>query len=155
MKKSSKENFRFRWVLVNELAIGTAPLTNEHILKLKREGISSILTLCSENEVKLVDKLEEFFNYKRFILPDHKSGRDPTLTELKTSLELLSSLKALGPTFVHCLAAIERSPLICIGWLIKEKNLSAQQALEYMTQINPGTNPLPSQFNVLKSLFVR
>lgn len=145
--------FRFKWVLLNELAIGTAPLKQKHILKLREEGIKSLFSLCSNKEVNLVSNINHFFNHRSLVLPDHKSGRAPSSFEMKSALEIIFELREYGPVFVHCVAAMERSPLVCMAWLIKEKKLSPQQALDYMMQINPGTNPLPSQFKVLKSLF--
>ena len=54
-----------------------------------------------------------------------------------------------GPIYIHCFAAMERSPLICIGWLMKAKGYSLQVALDYLMQIHLGTSPLPNQLNLL------
>jgi len=54
--------------------------------------------------------------------------------------------------FVHCLAAMERSPLLCMAWLVRSRGLSPQRALDYLQQQHPGTNPLPDQWRVLKQL---
>ena len=45
---------------------------------------------------------------------------------------------------------MERSPLICLAWLMKEKNLSSSEALDYLMQVHPRTNPLSGQLAVLK-----
>mgnify|MGYP001214281408 FL=1 len=68
---------------------------------------------------------------------------------------MLSKLKKLisfGPVFVHCIASMERSPMICMAWLIKEHNLSVQEALDYLMNIHPGTNPLREQIEILEKL---
>jgi protein-tyrosine phosphatase len=44
---------------------------------------------------------------------------------------------------------MERSPLVCLAWLMRERGLSRLQALDYLMQVHPGTNPLPGQLNVL------
>ena len=67
-------------------------------------------------------------------------------------MKILTEIKLLGPVFVHCVASVERSPLICMAWLIKMHNLSPKQALDYLMEIHKGTNPLPSQYNILLSL---
>ena len=57
-----------------------------------------------------------------------------------------------GPTFVHCVASIERSPLICMAYLIKKCNLTPIEALDYLMEVHPISNPLPGQFAILKKL---
>ena len=47
---------------------------------------------------------------------------------------------------------MERSPLICIAWLVVENNYSLQIALDYVMQIHPGTSPLPGQLDAIKGL---
>ena len=51
------------------------------------------------------------------------------LDELKTALGYLAELKQEGPVFVHCVAAMERSPLVCLGWLVQEHNMTSQAPL--------------------------
>ena len=47
---------------------------------------------------------------------------------------------------------MERSPLVCIAYLMKEKNITKQVALEYLMQVHPGTSPLPEQLDILNFL---
>ena len=98
-----------------------------------------------ENEIKNDLNLDELFEHKRYVLPDHKTGKILSSIELNESLEILRNLLKSGPVFVHCYAAVERSPLVCMAWLMKEHHLTLQQSLDYLMQTNPGTNPLPDQ----------
>ena len=144
--------FKINWVLNEELAVGTAPQKQKDLEKLADEGIKSIFSLCDENEVKNDLNLDEFFEHKRYVLPDHKTGKILSSIELKESLEILRNLLKSGPVFVHCYAAVERSPLVCMAWLMKEHRLTLDQSLDYLMQSNPGTNPLPGQLRVLKEI---
>ena len=148
----SLNRFKINWVLNEELAIGKAPSKPEHLKKLSEEGIKSILSLCGENEVNSDLKLHKSFYHKRFVLPDHKTSRIISNVELSESLIILKDLLKNGPVFVHCYAAVERSPLVCMAWLMKEHKLTFQQSLDYLMQTNPGTNPLPGQLKVLKEI---
>lgn len=65
------------------------------------------------------------------------------------ALQALVELQAEGPVFVHCVAAMERSPLICLAWLMRKRGLTRLQALDYLTELHPGTNPLPEQLALL------
>ena len=140
------------WVLNNEIAVGPGPQTILHIKNLKEKGIVGILSLCSKEELPPPDGIENQFTCKRFILPDHKYNRLITLEELDLALNKLEELIELGPVFVHCVAAVERSPLLCMAWLVKKKNLSVQQSLDYLMQVNRGTCPLPSQLKILRQI---
>lgn len=151
-KSNIGRKFLFNWVLTNELAIGNAPKNEEALNKLKKEEIKSVISLCSEEESKLADNIQNLFDCNRIILPDHKSGRYPSLNELVNVLDVIENLKNNGPIFVHCVAAMERSPLVCMGWLIREHGLETLEALQYMMQIHKGTSPLQGQLDLLNRL---
>ena len=144
--------FSFNWVLINELAIGTGPRSKFDLLKLESEGIKSILSLCSENESTPPKEINTLFNCERIILPDHTYEKKITFDEIKFTLNKLEELKSNGSVFVHCKAAVERSPLICIAWLVKNKRLTVQQSLNYLMRINSGTCPSMEDLNLLNKL---
>ena len=152
LKSNNEKKFLFNWVLTNELAIGKAPKNYIALEKLKKENIKSVISLCSEEESKLAENIQNIFDCHRIILPDHRSGRYPSLEELVKVLDVIEKLKNNGPIFVHCVAAMERSPLICMAWLIREHGLETLEALEYMMQIHKGTSPLQGQLDLLNKL---
>ena len=145
-------HFSVDWVLIDEIAIGPAPRHTRHLDQLQELGIQGVLSLCSEAEARPPQGLSDLFITRRFVLPDHRAGRLPEIDELKEALAHLSELSSQGPVYVHCVAAMERSPLVCLGWLVKEHNLSPESALDYLMQQHPGTNPLPGQLSLLKIL---
>jgi len=142
----------FDWVLINELAIGTAPREKEDVLFLKDKGIKGVLSLCSEQEVKPPSELKDNFICQRFILPDHKYPNLPSVEEIKNAIKILSKIMEIGPIYIHCVAAIERSPLVCMAWLIVKKKLTYNQAYNYLVDVHPTTNPLPEQLLLLQNL---
>ena len=155
MTRSNKKQRKYRadWVLRDEIALGSAPKRIEHLNYLNDLNIRSILSLCSEEEAPPPLEMKDKFTCSRLVLPDHRQGRLPKSSEIKAALNLLKDLKEnSGPTFVHCVASMERSPLICIAWLVVENNYSLQIALDYVMQIHPGTSPLPGQLDAIKGL---
>ena len=149
----SEFKFNFNWVLINELAVGNLPITNDAIKILKQNKIISVLTLCSKDESIELERISKIFNYRNITLPDHRYNYDLQKQDIINTLEVLSELIKLGPVFVHCVAAMERSPIISMAWLIKSKKLNTEQALDYLMQVNPGTNPLPIQLKVLREYY--
>jgi predicted protein tyrosine phosphatase len=149
---SSRSRFRIDWVLVNELAIGPAPRAERHLERLADQGMRAVLSLCSPEEAPPPEGLEQRFACGRLVLPDHRAQRLPKLQELGEALALLEQLRAEGPVFVHCVAAMERSPLVCLAWLVSRHGQSPQAALDYLMQVHPGTNPLPGQLRLLDQL---
>ena len=75
-----------------------------------------------------------------------------SIGQLEQALEALAELRSHGPVFVHCVAAIERSPLVCLAWLMREHGLSRQNALDYLLQVHPGTGPTAAHLMLLTQL---
>ena len=144
--------FRLDWVLVQELAVGPAPRAERHLERLTEVGVTAVLSLCSEQEAPPPAGLESRFECRRLVLPDHRVERLPELAQLEQALEALAELRAKGPVYVHCVAAMERSPLVCLAWLVRRHGLTPQRALDYLMQVHPGTNPLPGQLALLAQL---
>lgn len=143
--------WRISWVLRGELAVGPAPRYASHGARLLEEGITGVLSLCSESEAPppvLPLRLQQ----RRLVLPDHRAGRPLRLEELERALELLAELQLQGPVYVHCKAGVERSPLVCLGWLMQRRRLGQLDALDYLMQVHPPTGVLPQQLEVLAQL---
>jgi predicted protein tyrosine phosphatase len=152
MPAAGQSRFRVDWVLVQELAVGPAPRAERHLERLTEAGVTAVLSLCSEAEAPPPPSLETRFECRRLVLPDHRVERLPQLAELEQALAALAELRATGPVFVHCVAAMERSPLVCLAWLVRRQGLTPQRALDYLMQVHPGTNPLPGQLALLARL---
>jgi protein-tyrosine phosphatase len=153
-----RSSFYINWVLKDRLALGPAPKSLGHLDFLTSVGIISILSLCAESEIKGLEfdstsVLENNFQHYRFVLPDHKAGRSPTTNELQHALLLAENALSLHPPlFIHCVASMERSPLVCLGILMRKYKLSSLAALDYLHQIHPPTNPLPEQLAILNQI---
>ena len=144
--------FQVDWVLIDELAIGPAPRKQRHLERLHELGIKGVLSLCSITETEPPEKFAQSFQTRRIVLPDHRAGRMPTTQELERALQNLRDLLKHGPMYVHCVAAMERSPLVCLAWLVRQHRMTPERALDYLMQQHPGTNPLPGQLALLHDL---
>ena len=144
--------FNIDWVLRDELAVGAIPKTYKDILELKKNQIQSILSLCAKDEYPVKINCEEYFSCKRVVLPDHKYKNPPNIEQLNLALDTLESIINSGPVYVHCVAGVERSPLVCMACLVKKHDLTPTQALDYLMDIHSGTNSLPKQLRLLHHL---
>ncbi|MEX1316706.1 MAG: dual specificity protein phosphatase [Synechococcaceae cyanobacterium] len=142
--------FRLSWLLVDELAIGTAPLHDDSLDQLEQEGVAAVLSLCSELEAPAPPGLAARFRIARVELPDQRAGRWPRAEELQAAMLALHALRSHGPVYVHCVAAMERSPLLAIAWLMATRDLSLESALAYVQATHPGTAPFSQQLEVLR-----
>ena len=146
------ESFICDWVLTRKIALGRAPKDPKHIKVLHEEGIKSIFTLCGEEDFKFSKNLLNQFKCQRFVLPDHKEGRLPSIDELINALKILKKLQNFAPTYIHCVASMERSPIVCIAWLVYECGYSPDVALAYVMQVHKGTSPLAGQLQLIDQL---
>ncbi len=143
---------RITWLLSDELAVGTAPCSNEDLDRLEQEGVRALISLCSAEEAPLPGGITERFHWVRLPLPDHNHHCAPTIEQIAVVLVELSRLRGHGPVYLHCVAGVERSPLVAMAWLIQSRRMGWQAALDYVQQTHPGTSPLPEQLAVLRSL---
>lgn len=148
-KVNIKSDFIFNWVLRNKLAIGSAPNNEKDFLILKKNGIDNILNLCSKNESNYYFKIKDDFDYRRYILPDHKCKESIDIDQIFKILQFIEHNFDKSKIFIHCLASVERSPIICIAWLVRYKKLNVQDAYIYLSQIHKRTNPLQEQLKLL------
>ncbi len=146
-------NFKHNWVLSDKLLVGEAPQNKENLNLLKKYNIKSILCLCDENEFQLNDEILNNFKFTRVVLPDHKNNRSITFTEIRKSLSTLINFLKEGKVYIHCFAGLERSPLICMGYLMYSKNITLIESLEYLMSVNPGTSPMQRNLDQLEKFF--
>ena len=145
----------FNWILINKLAIGTPVNSDKKKLLLNKKGIISILDLRNKYDFrnskqnKYVEYLMEF-EYENVQLPDQNTGRLARTEEITRAVNMLQKLLIKGPIYMHCLASIERSPLISIAYLHLVKKISLIQSCDYVKQQNDLTNVSLRQLENIK-----
>ena len=154
MTNKANYKFSFNWILINKLAIGTCPTKEADIDLLKAKKVKNILGLCSEEEVKWNEKININFSCFRVILPDSNQNILPNQEQLSRALNLLKDLVSKDITFIHCVAAMERSPLICIMYIMGKYNLSLEEALDFVKRVNNNTNPTNDQLSCIKNYII-
>ncbi|WP_094556696.1 dual specificity protein phosphatase family protein [Synechococcus sp. 1G10] len=143
---------RITWLLRDELAVGTAPCSVDDLNLLESHGVRNVVSLCAVEEAPPPGGMAERFRCVRLPLPDHRHQCAPTAQQLGAVLAQLANLRRHGPIYLHCVAGIERSPLVGMAWLIHSRRMGWQDALDYVQQTHPGTSPLPEHLSALRSV---
>ena len=142
-----KYQFIFNWILIKKLAIGNSPKEKDNISLLINKGVKNILALCSESEAEWCSDLSKNFKAKRIVLPDSRTKDLPTFNQLKEAYDSLDNFLNDGITFIHCYASIERSPMLCIMYIMKNYKLNLEEALDYVLRKHKYTNPKNNQLS--------
>ncbi len=115
-------------------------------------GFRGLLTLHSPEEASLPAWSEQLVR-RQIVLPDSHVNAPLTVEDLTVAADTLASLlETAAPVYCHCLAGVERSPLVCLAYLCRHRGLSLTSALNHLQQMHPLTCPTPEQLKVLGRL---
>ncbi|MFQ6539990.1 MULTISPECIES: dual specificity protein phosphatase family protein [Aphanothece] len=70
---------------------------------------------------------------------------------LPAAVVALEALLREGPVYLHCQAGLERSPLVAMAWLMQQRRLDLQAALEYLREVHPASRPQAEQLAALRA----
>jgi len=145
----------YSWVLTRQLAVGPMPSSPAHWQQLEQAGLRSRFSCCYPRE-EGATPLPAHWRSDGMPLPDHRLQEPLQLDRLAEALERAERLLAHGdPVYLHCLAGIERSPLLAVGLTARQRNLSLFEALDWVRRCHPPALPLASQLELLEQLLQR
>lgn len=151
-RKKNTRSLKIRWVLPNQLAVGRYIHPGEESI-LTQAGIHSVLALCEEIEAQTPPIVQEHFQVMRHPLPDSHKAVSLNPHDVMAALNILhNNIVHHRPTYVHCLAGMERSPTLCIAYLCLFKGYGLWESLNWVKQVNPRTCPTETQLDVVRSL---
>jgi atypical dual specificity phosphatase len=140
----------FDWILAHRLAIGPLP-KKAWLQSFEEQGIRTIISLCSEVEGKLPKAMAAQFRCVRVPLPDSHYRRSLIPAELEEAVDLIHwNLQKRQPVYLHCLAGIERSPLVAIAYLCRYCSMDLLDATGWLAHVHGSSQPTPSQLKVVR-----
>jgi atypical dual specificity phosphatase len=140
--KVSNKPTNFSWVIDNKLAGSGTPMTSEQYRWLIKNNIKSIVTVREFPLPRkwLVDNEKETIinDYKFVYVKDYGV---PSLEVLDNIVDYINIkiTKEKKPLVVHCAAGKGRTGTILAAYLLKQDNISSQEAINKIRSLRPGS----------------
>lgn len=151
------------WNRIDEsIILGGIPLKNkDHIDKIKEEGVLAVLTLLEKFEFEKKGLLSvpvlpeewkrEGVEYMHIEVADFSPL---SLGNIERGVEYISQQVLQKKTvYVHCKAGRGRSAVIVICYLMKQKKMSPEEALEFVKGQRPLVKPNRVQMECIRQYY--
>lgn len=142
---------RFSWVLPHKLAVGSFPNSTTSIMKLRREGITAVLSLTEAQERVVPTELGHSFLWEQVQIPDGYTGGIPSEQQFAQAMSTLDRWYRKGHVvYVHCLAGVGRSASVCALYLAHRQGLSLMDAITMVKAQHKYAAPDSNQVEVMQ-----
>lgn len=145
----------YSWVLTNQLAVGPLPSSPAHWQQLESAGLRSCFSCCYPEEEGLCVP-PAHWGRAGCPLPDHRGQEPLDLERLASALDAAEQLlQAEPPLYLHCMAGMQRSPLLAVGLTARLRQLSMLDALDWVRRCHPVAQPVFSHLELLERVLAR
>jgi hypothetical protein len=128
------------------------PVSAAHWQQLDEAGLRARFSCCYPEEEATLSVPLHWLS-EGVSLPDHRRQEPFEAARLAMALERAQNVLREGPPlYLHCMAGIERSPLIAVGLTARERNLPLFDALDWVRRCHPVAKPIVSHLEVLERL---
>lgn len=141
----------YSWVLNGRLAIGPMPRTAAHWQQLEGAGFRSRFSCCYPDEEASAPP--DHWLQACVSLPDHRRQEILRPERLREALDAAVAIVEAQPaTYLHCMAGMERSPLVAAGVVARLRGVDLLAALEVIRLCHPRAMPIYSDLDVLEAV---
>lgn len=142
----------YSWVLTRRLAVGPMPASPAHWKQLEQAGLRARFSCCYPLEPAPAPPPPRWRS-DGVPLPDHREQEPLEIERLAEALERAGRLLSeAAPLYLHCLAGVERSPLLAVGLTAWQRHLSLFDALDWVRRCHPPARPIASHLEQLERL---
>ncbi len=111
--------------------------------RLKENGIGAVVT-AADLKYEFPPEIKQI----KLIFEDKPN--EPLLPQVSKAVEFIEEQRKHTGVVIHCVSGISRGPAVTIGYLIKAKNMSFEDALEAVKGKRGCTDPNPGFVEQLK-----
>jgi len=154
-KRINKRRMKFNWIIKDKLAASNIISSVSDIEFIKNQGINSVLCLVEESELYF-ESIEEYENIlkKYNIELKHIPIKDfnaPTLNQIIEAVKWIEfNIKNNKKVLVHCFGGLGRTGTIISSFLVYYKRISADEAIEFVRLLRPGSVESFSQVQAVR-----
>jgi atypical dual specificity phosphatase len=142
---------RFSWILPQKLAVGSFPNATTSVSRLRREGITAVLSLTEKHERLVPEDVAHSFLWEQVPIPDGYKGGIPTEAQFAQTIQILDRWYRKGHVvYVHCLAGVGRSASVCALYVSQEKGLTLKEAIAHVKAQHSYASPDVNQIEVME-----
>lgn len=122
----------------SHVIVGAYPFAAD-VASLRGEGVRAVVNTCEEYKGPIIQYEQHGIEQLHIPTTDFTH---PRLSDVEAAVEFIQKYKLQNDTvYIHCKAGRARSATIAMCWLIKYRNMTAQQAQEHLLAARPHINP--------------
>ena len=131
------------------LAVGPSPQRRDHANHLRQQGIVAVLRIYEQQDLQPSADLQQPFGCWKDLHIEPTSPTRQLALQLSQGLRWLNELLPKGPLYVSCSAGRDRSPLLCMAWLMHRRGMTLIQAMDYLMRVHWPSRPWPDHLKAL------
>ncbi|GLT98618.1 hypothetical protein SLE2022_161160 [Rubroshorea leprosula] len=147
----NKIQSEFRWwdEVDQYLLLGAVPFPKD-VLRLKRLGVSGVITLNEPYETLVPTSLYHAHGIEHLVIPTRDYLFAPSPSDIRRAVDFIHKNASCGrTTYVHCKAGRGRSTTIVLCYLVEHKHMTPAAALDYVRSSRPRVLLAPSQWKAV------
>ncbi|WOK93851.1 dual specificity protein phosphatase DSP8 [Canna indica] len=148
----NKIQAEFRWwdEVDQFLLLGAVPFPKD-VPRLQRLGVQGVVTLNEPYETLVPSSLYQTHGIDNLVIPTRDYLFAPSPGDIGRAVDFIHRNASSGrTTYVHCKAGRGRSTTIVLCYLVKYKNMTPADALEYVRSRRPRVLLAPSQWRAVE-----
>lgn len=155
VRNKIQTEFRW-WDRVDEfILLGAVPFPAD-VPRLKALGVAGVVTLNESYETLVSTSLYLDHGINHLVIPTRDYLFAPSDGDIDRAIEFIHSNASCGKTtYVHCKAGRGRSTTIVLCYLVKHKDMTPEDAYDYVRSIRPRVLLAPSQWQAVQEYYAR
>ncbi|KAJ3670939.1 hypothetical protein LUZ60_008365 [Juncus effusus] len=148
----NKIQSEFRWWdrVDPYVLLGAVPFPSD-VPHLQQLGVRGVVTLNEPYETLVPSDLYQAHEIEHLVIPTRDYLFAPSFDDICRAVDFIHKNASCGKTtYVHCKAGRGRSTTIVLCYLIKHKNMTAEESLNHVRSVRPRVLLAPAQWQAVQ-----